>query len=299
MLRPFVALLLAMAIGLQTHLLHSHLTRTVLPPAVETVWLPPAPVMQVLALGYDHVVADVLWLQVIQYYGGKLIAKDQHMPNLWPFFDAITTLDPGFEEAYYFGSYLLADDLGKPDLALTLLDRGRRYFTESAASDAVASSARVSPARVSREAWRYAYQMGFIHFFYRHDKAEASRYFQMAGTVPGAPPICNRLAAALSEEVGERDTARRMWGLVYQTATDTYTRARAERNLARLKGEEDIETLRNALDGFRTQNNRWPTTLDELVQLNWLPSLPVDTNRAAYPYDAQTGAVRAPLIGSH
>src|SRR5690606_36664604 len=123
------------------------------PPPTETVWLPPAPLVQVLSVGYRNLVADALWLQVIQYYGGKVKADDARMPNLWPYFDAITTLDPGFTDAYFFGSFLLADDLERPDLVLHLLDRGRRHHL--AADDGM----------VHPDAWRFPYQMGFVHYF--------------------------------------------------------------------------------------------------------------------------------------
>jgi hypothetical protein len=290
MIRAMVALTLAAAVGLQTHLLHRHLTRVELPRTAETVWLPPAPVLKVLSFGYDRLVADLLWLQVIQYYGGKLLAKDTSMPNLWPFFDAVTTLDPDFDEAYFFGSYLLADDLDRPDLALNLLDRGRRHRLAAAGSDGAATPERLA----GTEAWRYPYQMAFVHYFYRQDKAEASRFFRMAADLPGAPPICLRLAAALSEQTGERETARRMWALVYQSATDSYTRTRAERNLLRLKIEEDVETLRRTVVAFHGQNQRWPESLAELVELEWLPAVPNDPNGRAYGYDPQSGTVTGP-----
>jgi hypothetical protein len=289
-LRALVALLLAATIGLQTHLLHRHLTRVKLPQAAETVWLPPAPVLAVLSFGYQRLAADLLWLQVIQYYGGKLLAKDTSFPNLWPFFDAITTLDPDFDEAYFFGSYLLADDLDRPDLALTLLDRGRRYHLSAIGSDAASA-----PERLARiEAWRFPYQMAFIHYFYRHDNAEAARYFQMASEVPGAAPICLRLAASLSEQTGERETARRMWALVYQTAKDSYTRNRAEKNLLRLKIEEDVDTLRRTVVAFKDQNERWPDSIQELIDLEWLQDVPKDPNGQPYLYDPQDGSVRGP-----
>jgi hypothetical protein len=292
MLRAMVALLLAAALGLQTHLLHWHLTRTRLPGPAETVWLPPAPVLRVLSFGFERLAADVLWLQAIQYYGGKLLAKEASMPNLWPYFDAITTLDPDFDEAYFFGSYLLADDLQRPDLALGLLDRGHRHRLTARGSDAAAAPEQV----VRTDTWRYPYQMGFVHYFYRHDHAEAARFFQMAAATPGAAPVCARLAAALSEQSGEREVARNMWALVYKTARDAYTRARAERNLLRLKVEEDVEALQKTAMAFHDQNERWPASLDELVELQWLTALPQDPNGRAYTYDPRSGAVGAPMV---
>lgn len=291
MLRAMVALLLAGTIGLQTHLLHRHLTRMRLPATAETVWVPPAPVLSVLSVGYRRLAADLLWLQVIQYYGGKLLAKDDSMPNLWPFLDGITTLDPNFDEAYFFGSYLLADDLDRPDLALNLLDRGWRHHATVAGSDAAAAPAQL----IRQEVWRYPYQMGFIQSFYRHDNAEAARYFRLAADVPGAAPICLRLAAALSEEAGESQAARQMWALVYQTARDAYTRQRAERALLRLKVDDDVATLRRTVVAFKDQNERWPDSLQELVDLEWLSAVPTDPNGRSYRYDPADGAVSPPL----
>lgn len=284
MLRPFVLLLLAASVALQTHLLHRHLTRQTPPLPVETVWLPPAPLVGVLSFGYQHLVADALWLQVIQYYGGKVQAKDQQMPNLWPFFDAITTLDPAFNEAYFFGSFLLADDLQRPDLALHLLDRGRRHHLSAVGSDAA----------VHPDAWRFPYQMGFVHYFFRNDKREAARYFQMASDTPGAGPIAGRLAATLAEDVGEREQAERLWLEIFRTAKDPYTKERAARNLLRLKVAGDLLTISKAVEGFRQEKLQWPASLEDLVSSGWLGSLPLDPRQRPYAYDPATGKVTAP-----
>lgn len=284
MLRPFVLLLLAASVAMQAHLVHRHLTRQTPPTPVETVWLPPAPLVQVLSVGYRNLVADALWLQVIQYYGGKVKADDARMPNLWPYFDAITTLDPGFTDAYFFGSFLLADDLQRPDLALHLLDRGRRHHTAVPDSDSA----------IHPEAWRFPYQMGFVHYFFRQDKREAARYFQLASDTPGAGPIAGRLAATLAEDVGEHEQAERLWLEIYRSATDPYTKERAARNLLRLKVSRDLLVLSKAIEGYRQEKQHWPASLEELVSSGWLGSLPLDPNQRPYAYDPLTGDVTGP-----
>jgi len=82
---------------------------------------------KVMALGYDEMVASLLWLRVIQVFGAKL----QHIREnplelraIENYFLVITELDPRFVEAYKFGNFVLGDEGGDQKAALRLLDRG-------------------------------------------------------------------------------------------------------------------------------------------------------------------------------
>ena len=82
---------------------------------------------EVMALGYDNMVASILWLRVIQAFGARL----QHIREnplelraIENLFLIITELDPHFIDAYKFGNFVLGDEGGDQAAALRLLDRG-------------------------------------------------------------------------------------------------------------------------------------------------------------------------------
>lgn len=55
-----------------------------------------------LALGYDQVVADLLWMKTISYFGGHFMSDKQY-PWLAHMLNLIIDLDPRFDFPYYFG----------------------------------------------------------------------------------------------------------------------------------------------------------------------------------------------------
>jgi hypothetical protein len=82
---------------------------------------------EVMALGYDDMVASVLWLRVIQAFGAKLQhvrENPRELRAIENLFLVITELDPRFIEAYKFGNFVIGEEGRDQMAALRLLDRG-------------------------------------------------------------------------------------------------------------------------------------------------------------------------------
>ena len=77
-----------------------------------------------------------------------------------------TTLDPRFNIAYRFGSVFLAEPYprgaDRPDLAVALLEKGLRERPDK---------------------WQYLQDIGFVHYWFRHDFLAAAEWFQKAADV--------------------------------------------------------------------------------------------------------------------
>ncbi|MGB9690964.1 MAG: hypothetical protein ACPL7D_02220 [Candidatus Sumerlaeaceae bacterium] len=105
---------------------HKNLEKVKLnPPFVET-WLlsgRSGELLKVLALRYDLVVADFLWLRAIQSFGGRGMTNRDWKP-IYNMFDTITELDPYFETAYTFGNMVIGDEGGRQREGLGLLNKG-------------------------------------------------------------------------------------------------------------------------------------------------------------------------------
>ena len=128
-----------------------------------------------MSLAYSTLAADVYWIRALQYYGGtkrRLAAESPQLapppalaadpaagyPLLYPLLDLTTSLDPRFNVAYRFGAIFLAEPYpggpGRPDLAVALLEKGLRERPDK---------------------WEYMQDIGFVHYWYRHDYRDAAR----------------------------------------------------------------------------------------------------------------------------
>src|SRR5258708_34862956 len=58
-------------------------------------------------LGYEGLLADIYWMRVVQYFGGKHSHDAMEYKALAPLLDITTTLDPKLTVAYQFGSTFL------------------------------------------------------------------------------------------------------------------------------------------------------------------------------------------------
>jgi hypothetical protein len=59
------------------------------------LYLPDAKYLKTASLGYDQVVADLLWLKAVQYIGARTVSSEGY-DWIYKAIDAVTTLDPKF-----------------------------------------------------------------------------------------------------------------------------------------------------------------------------------------------------------
>jgi hypothetical protein len=228
----------------------------------EALYLKSGTAARRLSVAYRTLAADLYWIRAIQYYGGtkRMFDSDGTVvspstPNvqvsrrrydlLYPLLDLTTTLDPRFHIAYRFGAIFLAEPYpggpGRPDLAIALLEKGLRE----------------QPDR-----WDYMQDIGFVHYWWRHDYEAAAFWFERAGAVPGAPWWLKSLAANTLAQGGDRGSSRMMWESLRQTAEVDWLRREAEKRLAQLKALDDIDVLRKQVAEFTAKNGRVPTRWD-------------------------------------
>lgn len=164
------------------------------------LYVPPGPYLVVTASGFRSVLADSLYLWVIQYASDETLkGQERYLGNV---FDAITDLDPRFDDAYVTGAFLVATD-GKDTLAaLRLLDKGYDR----------------------RHNYMFPYDAGFYAFMYLKDYARAGAYFAKASEHPDCPIYVRRLALKM---VALR-SPREAYDLYQQELRDFESRHRPE-----------------------------------------------------------------------
>jgi hypothetical protein len=231
---------------------------------------------------FNPLAADVYWVRAIQYYGGtkRRLAADRLTPppppmlaalesddyrELYPLLDITTSLDPRFNIAYRFGAVFLAEPYpggpGRPDLAVTLLEKGLRDRPDK---------------------WEYMQDIGFVHYWYRHDYTAAASWFDRAAKVPGAPWWLKSLAATTLATGGDRRSSRVMWEAIRQSAEIDWLRHDAERRLAQLRALDNLDALQRAVDDVARRLGQPPADWAALVRARVVRGIPLDPTGTPY-----------------
>jgi len=205
-----IALLLGVAVWLQHVRETSYVLAT---PEDDALYLRSGKAARRLTVAYQTLAADVYWIRAIQYYGGTKRSISTEQPPaeaappprrydlLYPLLDLTTTLDPRFHIAYRFGAIFLAEPFpggpGRPDLAIALLEKGLREQPDK---------------------WDYMQDIGFVHYWWRHDYESAAVWFNRASDVPGAPWWLRSMAANMLAQGGDRQSSRMMWEAIRESS---------------------------------------------------------------------------------
>ena len=213
----------------------AHLAYARLPhaePFGELDYYPSGRYLRPAVLGHAETAADLAWLRAVQYYGEHR-RRDNRFAHLDHVFDVLTTLSPGFESAYVFGSFALAQEGSRFDLAQKLMQSGLENNPTSG---------------------RLAFESGFLYFVKPggRDLRKAADYFQLATHLPGGPPSSARFAAFCRQNSGDLMVAWELWRDVLTSSQNTYMRETAAREMARIQAAMASGRREAALDHLST-----------------------------------------------
>jgi tetratricopeptide (TPR) repeat protein len=242
------------------------------------LYVPSPAVMDRMVLSYDALAADIYWIRAIQHFGGTRRAETRarRFELLYPLLNITTALDPKFNVAYRFGAIFLSEQPpggpGRPDLAITLLERGLETRPDN---------------------WRYMQDIGFVHYMSRKDYAAAAEWFDKAADVPDAPWWLRALAANTRAVGGDRAGARALWTAIYQSASDNeWLRNDAARRLQQLDAMDAADHLQRIVnDWLATTKPVKPYDWQALVRAGRLRGVPVDPAGAVFHLGPYTGTV--------
>jgi hypothetical protein len=239
-----------------------------------------------MALSFKSLLADVYWIRAVQYFGGtRLDVKNGVAPPpgagrtsydlLYPLLDVTTTLDPSFNIAYRFGATFLAEGYpngpGRPDLAVTLLDKGFK---------------------ANPQKWQYLYDKAFVCYWAVHDYKQAAHWFSEAARVPGSPAWMPGLAAFMLGQGGDRRASRFLWQQLRDTAEQQYVRDNAEFHLRQLDVADLADRLTALLKQYASQTGEYPNTFEPLIRAGWLRAQPADPDGVPFTVDSTTMRAR-------
>ena len=258
-----VGVLMAAAAGLQ---LVRERTAALSNQHEETLYLTSGKALRAITIGYAALAADVYWIRAIQHFGGKHVGRTSDFPLLYPLLDLTTTLDPRFSIAYRFGSIFLGEPspggAGRPDLAIALLQKGIREMPDK---------------------WEYVVDIGFVHYWWRHDYVEAAAWFERASHLPKAPSWLPSMAATTLARGGDRASSRRMWEALRESADNDWLRGSADRALMQLRALDEMDQLQQVVNRMAANGGAFRIT-GQVAQINGR----VIVDPTGVPYEVDT-----------
>jgi len=139
-------------------------------------FVPEPQAARIASLGFEAVAADYYWLQAIQAVGGMTIVDEDLARHLGKLIDVVTTLDPWVGHPYRFAAIWMTEGEANVRTAIDLLHRGIEHHPDE---------------------WRNWFYLGFNHFYYLGENAEAADALETASNLPGSPVYLPRLVARL------------------------------------------------------------------------------------------------------
>ena len=236
----------------------------------ELSYFPSGVLLEPIVCGFDNVVADLLWLRAIQYYG-RHRQTDLVFDKAGHVFTALTNLDPHFIEAFRFGALVLIDDAGEEEQGYELLRRGIRENPDHGG---------------------LYFDLGF-HCYMNERYDRAAVYFKTASRKEDAPEKAARFAAFAQNRQGNLDVAEELWSEIYEGTENERTRASAEHALRSIAAARDTTWLADRARAFRGRHGRFPRDVNELARGGFVQDLPREPFGTNYIVHPETGEVRS------
>ena len=164
----------------------------------EPLYIPSGRLLPYLSIGHDQLLADLLWLKALLYFG-KHYLTDKNYPYFFHLLDIITSLDKRFKEVYLLGGIILSLELGAIQESNMLLEKGMENIPYD---------------------WRMPFYIGFNYWYYLNDHIQAARYISIASKHTGAPSYLSGFAGTLYLKGGQKEVALRFLVELYNNTED-------------------------------------------------------------------------------
>jgi tetratricopeptide (TPR) repeat protein len=233
------------------------------------IYIPTSRFLRTAALGFDAVLADLLWMRAVVYFGGHFLT-DKDYRWLYHILDAVTTLDPKNILAYRFGGSLLALEENDAERSIAILKKGIQNNPD--------------------EDWRLYFLLGFNYFYFLEDHVEAAKYLERASRMPNHPKYLPKLAAKMYAKAEKIDTAIEFLEEMYQQHDDQNVKAAIAERITILVAKKQARSLEYAAGKYKEAYGEYPRELKLLTHAGLIKELPAYPG-GEYIIDPNTGRV--------
>lgn len=215
-----------------------------IPQRVDHLLLPPVPLLRAMGLGQDTLVASLLWVKALAYFG-EHFTRDRRYRWLETYVDTIADIDPRFRKLYEWAGVVVMYG-GRIDnravrASIHILERGVEAFPDD---------------------WQLSFMVGCNYAFElraanKEQKQEniktALTYLRRASYAPGAPAYMAGFVSSLYERVGWLEAAAAYLQDAYLQTEDEGLREQVGLRLSKYRGDAEVERLRQATEAFDAQ----------------------------------------------
>jgi len=163
----------------------------------ELLYLPSGKVLHIVSLGFDQVVADIIFIKMIGYFATHN-TTDHTYTWLYHMADITTDLDPYFKFPYVFAGLLLNLEANQFDNARLILEKGMAVYPDD---------------------WYFPFLLGLNYFFHDGDLIRAAEYFERSNRLEGSPEYLGKLTYTLREYGQTRETTLEFLYYLYHSFT--------------------------------------------------------------------------------
>ncbi|HOH29941.1 MAG TPA: hypothetical protein PLC40_09715 [Candidatus Hydrogenedentes bacterium] len=223
----------------------------------EVLYLPNEKLLNHFTGGLNTVIADLLWLNCIQY-----TANEHQGQRVYTWLERMlvtsTQLDPYFSDVYYLGA----------------------MFLSALRADATASLNLAASGMVNNpHAWKLPYQSAMVYLTNRQDDPNArymaALYLSMSLATGSAPGGIANLTAKLQDEFDLTEIEEETWRELRQSE-DAFLQELAGRKLTEIELRRVCRALTEMLVLFKTQSGHPAASLEDLVEAGLIRYVPED-----------------------
>lgn len=182
------------------------------------LYLPSGPYLKPLALGYNEMFADLLWIKTISYFGNHFMA-DKEYPWLYHMLTLVIDLDPRFDFPYYFGGIVLSLEADQVNNANQILAKGIEAYPEK---------------------WEYPFYIGFNHYYHKGDPKQALPFLERAAALPGSPEFLKSLIGSLYLKTEGPEASLAFFREAYRNTQDDMIRKRISSKIEHILSESAV-----------------------------------------------------------
>ncbi len=227
----------------------------------ELAYFPSGYMIRTLAIGNQAMLADIIWLRFIQYYGEHRMTDLQY-EYMYHILDILTTLDPHFVHAYNLGALMLTHDAKRPDQAFKLLKKGMAQDPDE---------------------WRIPFMYAFIQYVFLRDYTTALTYFRISAQLPGATDMPKRWAGYLAlKMIGDLKRSLALWVDLYNNAKSAEEKRIAFMYIQETRMNIELDSLNKLVVAFKTKHGRPPAALKELMSSGLMVTIPDEPHGERY-----------------
>lgn len=238
-------------------------------------FLPSGEFLSAAVLGYDNMVADLLWVRGIALFGDRYRASQDAAWYDWLFqlIDLATDLDPLDARIYKFGGLMLRLNLARIDQSTYVFHKGLEHCPEEFFLP-------------------FGIAMNYLEF--KSDPAKAGHYMQLAAKAPNSPFYLRNLAASLLDETDQGEAALAF--LVEQLGAlrpGTLQHNAVQVKLAEVQHDIGARAIQRALGEYLSRYNRIPEPLEALRGVTFHDPWPADPYGGRYVLEPGSGQIRS------